>query len=141
MSQMQCPECGTEIDEHPAGRCLDAWVAEVVMGWEHISENEPFRFLKERGGCITEHGAEIFPHEKGTIPELWRPSTDIAAAWVVVEKMHKEGWAFEISIHDVTFDVVIWKNPLVDFDGSTKDKNICLAICRAALKSVSDSGD
>lgn len=28
---MNCPYCNTHIDEHPASRCLDAWVAETVM--------------------------------------------------------------------------------------------------------------
>ena len=34
--KIKCPTCGVEIDEHSAGRCLDAWVASVVMGWKEI---------------------------------------------------------------------------------------------------------
>ncbi|KKK65183.1 hypothetical protein LCGC14_2976710, partial [marine sediment metagenome] len=30
---MKCPHCQIEVDEHEANRCLDAWVAEVVMDW------------------------------------------------------------------------------------------------------------
>ncbi|KKK66418.1 hypothetical protein LCGC14_2964270, partial [marine sediment metagenome] len=31
---MNCPHCETLIDEHKATRCLDAWIAEYVMGWK-----------------------------------------------------------------------------------------------------------
>jgi hypothetical protein len=29
---MNCPRCGVSVKDHPAGRCLDAWIAEVVFG-------------------------------------------------------------------------------------------------------------
>lgn len=33
---MTCPTCNTPIVEHPAGACLDALVAERVMGWKRL---------------------------------------------------------------------------------------------------------
>jgi len=33
---MTCPTCNTPIAEHPAGQCLDALVAERVMGWKRL---------------------------------------------------------------------------------------------------------
>ena len=40
--ELNCPECGVEVDEHEAGRCLDRWVAKDVMGlpdgcWDYYS--------------------------------------------------------------------------------------------------------
>lgn len=32
MTDAKCPNCGTKLSEHPANRCLDAWVAES-KGW------------------------------------------------------------------------------------------------------------
>ena len=51
-------------------------VAEKVMGWKHL-ENDLF----DTGN---EWKQLSFP-------------TDIAAAWLVVEKMHEDGWYFEIN--------------------------------------------
>lgn len=34
---MNCPTCGLDIDEHPADRCLDAWVAEAVFGRQKMT--------------------------------------------------------------------------------------------------------
>ena len=62
-----CPECGTHIDEHPKGRCLDAWAGEDVMGYDYTG-NKPE--LKERW-----------------IGRPDRYSSRIAAAWVLVEKV------------------------------------------------------
>ncbi len=31
---MNCPHCETRINRHEAIRCLDAWIAEYVMGWK-----------------------------------------------------------------------------------------------------------
>lgn len=59
------------------GRELDALVAEKVMGWRKISHPYPYSDLT----WINSEGATARP---GGIPQY---STDIAAAWVVVEHL------------------------------------------------------
>lgn len=36
MPELRCPGCQTALDQHPASRCLDVWVAEVVLGWRPV---------------------------------------------------------------------------------------------------------
>jgi hypothetical protein len=88
---MNCPECKVHVDEHEAGRCMDAWVAEKVMdeqGWNW-------------------HGAFGHKRERVVAYETLHYSTDIAAAWKVVEKMENLGFYV-----DVANDMMSW---IVDF--------------------------
>ena len=54
---MNCPRCQTDIDQHPSGPCLDAWVAEVVMGYTKtrcvLGAHEYFKWISPDGeiGC------------------------------------------------------------------------------------------
>lgn len=36
MNQFYCPTCNVELMVHPVGKCLNAWVAEVVFGPTNI---------------------------------------------------------------------------------------------------------
>ena len=58
-----------------APRALDAAVAERVMGWTLV-ESGPGYYLSS-----------------------WFPSTDIAAAWQVVERMHERGYRLVLESH------------------------------------------
>lgn len=75
-----------EIDALPAGYELDALVAEKVMGWTERDSRGPGGHPMRRW----------FPPQNG--PWEWdqdepKPySTDIAAAWEVVEKLATDGW-------------------------------------------------
>lgn len=62
-------------------REIDALVAEKVMGWSRYHD----------GAWLT---AEELPDHGGfrIISGSWSPSTDIAAAWQVVERMRFLGW-------------------------------------------------
>lgn len=31
---MNCPTCQTELEQHPASRCLDGWIAEFILGYQ-----------------------------------------------------------------------------------------------------------
>ena len=80
MTKLHCPTCGVEIDEHEAGRCLDVWAAEVVMGyslmrWIDYPTREP-RILK-------------MSKMSGTwrVPDY---STDISASWTLIEKFRED---------------------------------------------------
>ena len=120
---MECPHCDTPIDEHEASRCLDAWVDFVVFGAEpRIMSN----------GQIV--GRKFF-------------STDIAAAWEMVEQLcswkrddnmltlkgqgptpehpdEQEGW------YDAEIAGAAGKWESLNADTAP------LAICRAALKAA-----
>ena len=58
----------------PAGREMDALIAELVMGWR--VEHEPYQFLDGEAGTGYDD------------PGDFQPSTDIAAAWEVVERLN-----------------------------------------------------
>jgi hypothetical protein len=107
----------TNIDTLSAGRELDALVAEKVMGWTIYDDG------------IMDQGA------KGrTWASEWHPSTDIAAAWEVVEKVQQAtGCSAVVQKHARAYEC--W------FIGSGQKETqwadtAPLAICRAALKAV-----
>ena len=137
MTNLLCPHCDTSVDEHEAGRCLDAWVARDVMGLEPVLFDEPYGGLGKPAGRRGWYIPPVHPVEYY--------STDIAAAWEVVERSSlslvktKEGWLagqydLEEEYLDVEFGVI---------DGhfsrgyATAD-TAYLAICRAALKAVGE---
>ena len=122
-------------DEMPAGRELDALVAEKVMGF-CLCPYDPKWMRADTGSGIwidgdtwrcTDHGKPAFTP--------WRSySTDIAAAWEVVEKM-REDYEPRIELWDEGWEVTI----LTGTDrGSASGRALTapLAICRAALKAV-----
>ena len=115
--EMNCPHCDTSVDEHSSGRCLDAWVAEAVMGNPVFVMNNPLGvFYGNVGGKF---------------------STDIAAAWEVVGRVNKGGHIVEI-----VNDMVAWSVTFIHVDELekkyTSDWKVSLPtqICRAALNST-----
>ena len=126
-----------------AGRELDALVAEKVMGWHRVHDG-----LNERWADVNGYGAYVNRGD-GTPPPgmFWSPSTDIAAAWQVVEHMRlrwdhgnsttdfwtikdcgPSGWRVEIEFcpdHDAPIVIYAETPPTAP-----------LAICLAALKAV-----
>jgi len=120
----------------PAGRALDALVAEKVMGWvwakntHHASGATSYDLiLKDEvySGLIVLEKPDIEADYKG--PEF---STDLAAAWRVVEHapglfhvlQYKEGWLVTIY------------NPKTSEMWQGDAPTAPLAICRAALQAV-----
>ena len=113
----KCPECGIEIDDHPAGRCLDWWIDRDVFGSKVLG----FELWKERN-----RNKKYYSHF-------------IDAAWEVVEKFrgdplsHRTATSFVNAIADTTdanqddfmadvYNLIMGLNPLT--------------ICRAAIKAV-----
>ena len=140
------------IDSMPAGREMDALVAEQVMGWKIVqgSEWNPSREAMDQipyephlvcwmDGTLNLYRPLDNPVHGWSMQEDWYPSSDIAAAWMVVEKislLHNWDlcpieWKSNYSIHTVCF---------VIYDSTTsytgKGSTAPLAICRAALKAV-----
>ena len=135
-SKLLCPKCGVEIDEHEAGRCLDAWIHGFVMGKPVYTQDE----LAERNerGCgfiiVTMVGGKIVSYDDALMP---RYSTDIAPAWKVMERTSKiTGATVRLRIHPSGFYCV----QTIRLVG----KWLCcetmpLASCRTAIKAVSNA--
>lgn len=126
----------TEIDALPAGRELDALVAERVMGWTNISTLSPqgryfgarhFGWHETLRGSVPEHGRVALPSY----------STDIAAGWEVVEKLVSLGWHFTITSLQGKWHAGLTKDiGDVRETAMGHESTVPLAICRAALKAV-----
>lgn len=118
------------IDSLLAGRELDALIAEKIFGFSDIREYAEGYFGK----------GEVFGlFAKQRIPDF---STDIAAAWLVVEKLKREmTWYKNIKPDGfrLDYDILdnVWRVALVcDEEGVTESVEADtpqLAICRAAL--------
>jgi hypothetical protein len=120
-----------EIDAMPAGREMDALVAEKVMGFVVMRH-------RDVDGQHIEHGPDEWmrgpdgeaPRYAYMVP-VDHYSTDIAAAWEVVEKLKPDDWAFRVEVLD---DGDWWAS----FSATAESwaGTVPLAICRAALKAA-----
>jgi hypothetical protein len=111
-----------KIDEMQAGREMDALVAEKVM-----------ELPKD---LISTHGPLFYTRKNGTqvkIKEIQYYSTEIAAAWEVVEKLRETGKHF--FIRDTGNNEILVKFSYL-YGTGTIANTVPLAICRAALKDV-----
>jgi len=116
---------------------IDRLVAERVMGWEHeeIDRGERGKF----------HAWYTDDYEHGEMPiyyefvngdtswgRMWQPTTDIAQAWQVVERMRALGWDFGMDWDTAIRAMFIQRNGS-EFVSSESDSPH-IAICIAALK-------
>lgn len=114
------------------GRELDALIAEKVMGL----------IVTEQGFCghpITKGGGRVHGTDMGwwaTVLPFY--STDIAAAWEVVERMREKGFNFQI--HNVNerknWVAFFWKKGIVGDPYVSSETLTPYAICLAALKAT-----
>ena len=136
---MNCPFCNTPVDEHPANRCMDKWVA-VLVGW-----TPPQKTWQELQGqklsvgkrmrLLAWHDAEGSGHS-----ECAPYSTDIAAAMGALE-----GW---LAIHNRRVCEIDWdgakglwgvglylsRDPARIPEWCGDAETLRLAICRAIIK-------
>ena len=110
-------------DEIPPGREMDALVAEKVMGWIRYNDSQGWP-----------SGAKHTGNRRRSYP---RYSTDIAAAWEVVEKLLRDNGELVVAIQSDDHDWVctIRDDPL-NIVGYSRSPTAPLAICRAALMTV-----
>ncbi len=126
---MNCPRCNLSVDEHPANRCMDAWVAEAVMGYRLI--DGIWYYPPYRHGMMAD---DVGP--------VWRYSTSIADAWVVVEKFRRgHGGKAAACVMCLTSDEADEDSYCRIFGVDREDvqgqaTQMPLAISRAALKAV-----
>lgn len=112
------------MTELTAGRELDALIAEKVMGWKLDYE------FADYVGAPTVPSLRDQYDEWGMLPEL---STDISAAWQVVEKMSK-AWDFAVNridgLNSVSFKPDTGGKWITEY-GLTASEAICLAALKA----------
>jgi hypothetical protein len=123
-----------------AGRDLDARVALEVMGWRR-EEFWPVSDVRsdQSKPCESWYDASGKPALYHRPPEY---STDIAAAWAVVEKLRAGGWL--VSLCDCgPFGwrcALLSTSPEVGDTPSASGDTPALAICRAALAAPRAAG-
>ena len=140
----------TDIDQMPAGREMDALVAERVMGWELLSlgyvgtesETQRQRELSDwmERVELTYVGSYWIDVATDFWIEVdsWHPSQEDAPAFQVVDKMIANGWRFSLSYDPYRGEgKPAWRASFCRFGGRAnkaysgqRDE----AICRAALK-------
>ena len=121
MSELQCPHCSVEIDEHPASRCLDYWIAEQVLDLSCLHDPPT--------GILLPVDIQVKPY-----------SSDIAAAWEVAEKMAEQWPDFSVGSGWIKGNDGNWSVSW-GFDGHGWEwtepcESAPLAICKAALLAV-----
>lgn len=121
------------IDEMPAGREMDALVAEKVMGWKREWVTNSATLMRREVFCPPGVIGWISSGEKDGIPnEVPYYSTSISAAWEVVEKMEADGVGCKLSNYAPGWRAEFYKN-----EGDAGADTAALAICRSALRAVS----
>lgn len=123
----------TEAPTLTAGRALDALVAEKVMG---------FRRSEAWLDASPRHYAD--PEWPDYTQETPRYSTDIGAAWQVVENLADRGWKVDVQNRYYPCWAVHVHFPLPDTRNVFETSELLFgavphAICLAALKAVSPS--
>lgn len=136
-----------DIDALEAGRKLDELVATQVMGWrigDWLDETDGGYNLFDKDGSYAspwdappDFAFELQPRHR------WSPSTDIMAAWQVVESLQKLGFIVEVGCDPIS-NGGLCSASVFEYDDLTPTmlvEQICNtapeAICRAALKAVS----
>lgn len=121
------------VDELTAGQKLDALVAGKVMGWTG------YRY--EREGSEHTEWIEVNGRGKRVYCD-WHPSTDIAAAWQVVERILAIEKAKKTDLPVFVVDASPSGGSAMIQIGmgcrvvTENAETVPLAICRAALKAV-----
>jgi hypothetical protein len=135
-----------EILNMPAGREMNALIAEKVTGWKAIHAeykcNGEYFFRCDACGGYG-HG-NCYGNGDGAIQikcgeytvccdeaEMPAYSTDISAAWEVVEKMKADGWEFYFEWKDEPW--ALFENDECLLDKYADADTVPLAICKAAL--------
>ena len=132
------------IDEMPAGRKMDALVAERVMGFRReVDDTSDYNGVRHGNEVLIPPGEtldslrDMLPR-KGEIPFGYfvtaRYSTDIAAAWQVVERITQPPLTAEEAERAANTRFGFWWDEANLWAYSAPEA--ALLICRAALKAA-----
>lgn len=137
-----CVEC------LPAGREMDLLITDKVMQYplvkwdkwhDHNFEDANAKygktpFVMDFGSDDGFHAYNVHKTNPG-MP--WSPSTDIAAAWEVVEAIKKLGYSWWFtSTSDGFNDAHVRRTPNTHTFSDGRGESMSLSLCRAALKAV-----
>lgn len=138
-------------------RELDVLVAEKVLGWvrcHHPDEPEAWisgpkwreaieggdRRLVREGVALGDGGKPLRdPAHDPAIPYF---SSDVAAAFLVVEAMRERGWHLDLQDHELSYDHEPWWakfTPAVGCHAEAWAETAPLAIVKAALRAVGEN--
>lgn len=143
------------LDELKPGRELDALVAEKVMGLQ--VETDPLKYFS--GAAVAEHVEHFGKYRRvesisggADIPLFWKLphySTDISAAWEVVEwfRKNKKALGFSFDVHwldpdwrienyDTGYSGYLYRGWKEGQEFDVQSSTFPHAICLAALKAV-----
>jgi len=132
----------------PSEREIDALVAEKVMGWtlERYEDGRPAKTPADYADAANNDGWSWHGQPGDSEAYTWKPSTDIAAAWQVVEKMRAEGWSVQLrsNVYDPFWDcdaVRGYASTGIKHSGTAIEpaRAICLAALRAKGIEVPDA--
>jgi len=137
-----------DIDHMPAGREMDALVAERVMGWKWARWYQPFydgvvRTLVPLGNTLLEQYGEADGSEPLRYQYYWRcpnySTTDIVAAWGV----NRQGWEWSFDESPLGLYIAVRSSEGAEYlavvtweETQTYEGAYALGRCRAALKAV-----
>lgn len=113
-------------------RALDAKTAEQVMGWTEVTTR---RTADRTWTGICHSGVRPY------VDDIPHYSTEIEAAWLVVEELHKWDMGIELNSYpDNVCEYWILKRVGDHFEHyeNGEESSAPLAICRAALRVVGD---
>ena len=128
-------------------REIDRQIAEKVMGWKekYHGMTDSCRFAYSY--WVDSLGIQQYDTGKGTSLHqfLWQPTTNIAHAFEVVEKMRDNGWTFAICNNNVLggdYCGEFWndEHPMDSGEFMKFDNSPAMAICLAALEAVKGEG-
>lgn len=116
------------------GRELDALVAEKVMGWTLVADpradGQPMWVDADKNAKWPAEPPDRWG--KG----IWRPSTDIAAAWELVEALGRKFFGFALTRSEHGLYRAEFSMRGVETDFRAPAVTAPLAICLAALRAV-----
>jgi hypothetical protein len=140
-----------QIRQMPAGREMDKLIAEQVMGISmyHYDKGHPdncYFMLLDADGDPVLFAPRFRDAERKTEAEAWQDcpcySTDIAAAWQVVEKLTADGWGHKHHVYSKYAEMPGWQWTFMQSGkgpnsiSGAEAETAPLAICRAALLAI-----
>ena len=118
---MTCPHCGIGVEEHGAGRCLDAWVACTIFA-KRVKDYGKFGWRCE-----------------DTADAVFRYSSDISCAWEIVKWFHNDNDCLSLAYVLQPHEGMKWEARFRIVDVWAIADTAPLAICRAALLAMEES--
>jgi hypothetical protein len=105
-------------------REIDCLVAENVMGWKLKTMEHCEAWIDNQNGWV--------------LKQMWKPSTNIQDAWLVLEKICKDNdWRCIMDVNGKNYTEVSFKSQMGGWrDGFSEKETAPLAICSAALDAV-----